>query len=126
MPVYTGDKFGFGKGPSGSDGAPASAGEAFFPEPGQFDWVCPAGVTSVCAVCIGGGGGSTRDEMGGSGGGGLGYKNNISVTPGNTYKVQVGSGGVGYKIEEIVLEESIQKISATEIRRKMREEGKLK
>ena len=34
--------------------------------------------------------------------------------------------GVGYKIEEIVLEESIQKISATEIRRKMREEGKLK
>ena len=34
--------------------------------------------------------------------------------------------GVGYKIEEIVHEESIQKISATEIRRKMREEGKLK
>ncbi len=95
MPVYTGDKFGFGKGPSGSDGAPASAGEAFFPEPGQFDWVCPAGVTSVCAVCIGGGGGSTRDEMGGSGGGGLGYKNNIAVTPGETYKIQVGAGGAG-------------------------------
>ena len=34
--------------------------------------------------------------------------------------------GVGYKIEEIVLSESIQKISATKIRKKMREKGKLK
>ena len=34
--------------------------------------------------------------------------------------------GVGYKIEEIVLSEEIQKISATKIRAKMREEGKLK
>ena len=33
---------------------------------------------------------------------------------------------VGYKIEEIVLDEKIQKISATKIRAKMREEGKLK
>ena len=34
--------------------------------------------------------------------------------------------GVGYKIEEIVLSEEIQKISARKIRAKMREEGKLK
>ena len=34
--------------------------------------------------------------------------------------------GVGYKIEEVVLPEEIQKISATEIRAKMREDGKLK
>ena len=34
--------------------------------------------------------------------------------------------GVGYKIEEIVLPEKIQKISATKIRDKMRKEGKLK
>ena len=34
--------------------------------------------------------------------------------------------GVGYKIEEIVLSEEIQKISATKIRAKMREDGKLK
>jgi len=97
MPVYTGDKFGFGKAPaSGSGGSGGDGtGEAFFPEPGQYDWVCPAGVTSVCVVCVGGGGGATMDEQGGGGGGGLGYKNNISVTPGNTYKVQVGSGGVG-------------------------------
>ena len=97
MPVYTGDKFGFGKAPaSGSGGSGGDGtGEAFFPEPGQYDWVCPAGVTSVCVVCVGGGGGATMDEQGGGGGGGLGYTNNISVTPGNTYKVQVGSGGVG-------------------------------
>ena len=34
--------------------------------------------------------------------------------------------GVGYKIEEIILDEETQKISATKIRAKMREEGKLK
>jgi len=33
--------------------------------------------------------------------------------------------GVGYKIEEVVLPEEIQKISATKIRAKMREDGKL-
>ena len=34
--------------------------------------------------------------------------------------------GVGYKIEEIVLSEEIQKISATKIRKELREKGKLK
>jgi len=34
--------------------------------------------------------------------------------------------GVGYKIEEIFLSEEIQKISATKIRKEMRETGKLK
>ena len=34
--------------------------------------------------------------------------------------------GVGYKIEEVVLPEEIQKISATKIRAKMREDGDLK
>ena len=33
--------------------------------------------------------------------------------------------GVGYKIEEIVLEEDIQKISATNIREEMRKDGRL-
>jgi len=33
--------------------------------------------------------------------------------------------GVGYKIEEIVLSEEIQKISATNIRSRLRQEGKL-
>ena len=34
--------------------------------------------------------------------------------------------GVGYKIEEIILPEEIQKISATKIRKELREKGKLK
>jgi len=34
--------------------------------------------------------------------------------------------GVGYKIEEIIMPDEIQKISATKIRAKMREDGKLK
>jgi len=34
--------------------------------------------------------------------------------------------GVGYKIEEVVLPEHIQKISATKIRKAMREKGDLK
>ena len=33
--------------------------------------------------------------------------------------------GVGYKIEEIVLDQKTQEISATKIRKKMREQGKL-
>ena len=34
--------------------------------------------------------------------------------------------GVGYKIEEILLSDKIQDISATKIRKKLREQGKLK
>ena len=54
-------------------------------------WVCPAGVTSISIVCIGagarlGGNGSSH----GGGGGGLGWKNNITVSPGTSYSVQVG------------------------------------
>ena len=54
------------------------------------------------------------------------YKNRIkiSLVP-NITNICYGRG-VGYKIEEIVLSEEIQKISATKIRAKMREEGKLK
>ncbi len=48
----------------------------------------------------------------------------ISLVP-NITNICYGRG-VGYKIEEIVLEENIQKISATDIRKKMREKGVLK
>ena len=33
-------------------------GEAVYDIPGTYSWTCPDGVTSVCAVAIGGGGGS--------------------------------------------------------------------
>lgn len=68
-------------------------GQQAYTSAGSFYWTAPAGVTSVCVVCVGGGGGAAA---GGSGGGGeLRYKNNISVTPGTSYLVNVGIGG-GY------------------------------
>ena len=53
------------------------------------------------------------------------YKNRIKVTlvP-NITNICYGRG-VGYKIEEIVLEEKFQQISATKIREQMRKDGKL-
>ena len=54
------------------------------------------------------------------------YKNRvkISLVP-NITNICYGRG-VGYKIEEIVLDEKTQQISATKIRAQMRKEGKLK
>jgi len=54
------------------------------------------------------------------------YKNRFKVmlVP-NITNICYGRG-VGYKIEEIVLSDEIQKISATNIRKKMREKGELK
>jgi len=70
---------------------------------GTYSWTCPADVTSVCVVCIGGGGGSSPGDQHWNGsnynggvsgaGGGLGWKNNISVTPGQSYTVVVGDYG---------------------------------
>ena len=54
------------------------------------------------------------------------YKNRVKITlvP-NITNICYGRG-VGYKIEEIVLDEKTQQISATKIREQMRKEGKLK
>ena len=61
---------------------------------GTHSWTAPAGVTSICVVCVGGGAGGTGTLIGG-GGGGLGWKNNITVAPGSSYTVVVGAGGQG-------------------------------
>lgn len=70
-------------------------GQAEYTTVGTYSWTAPAGVTSVCAVCVGAGGGPMAN--GGvataAGGGGLGWKNNIPVTPGQSYTVTVGAGG---------------------------------
>ena len=65
-------------------------GNAEWTTGGTYSWTCPAGVTSVCAVCVGSGGGQRS-----GGGGGLGWKNNIPVTPGQSYTVEVGAGTQG-------------------------------
>lgn len=76
-------------------GPPTPPGQQEFITAGTYAWTAPAGVTSVCVVCVGGGGGGRYwfVDRGGGGGGGLGWKNNISVTPGQTYTVVVGVGG---------------------------------
>tara|TARA_Y100000817_G_scaffold288709_1_gene258133 strand:- start:47 stop:451 length:405 start_codon:yes stop_codon:yes gene_type:complete len=53
------------------------------------------------------------------------YKNRFKIilVP-NVTNICYGRG-VGYKIEEIILSEEIQAISATKIRKKLREDGKL-
>ena len=63
----------------------------------KHQWLCPSGVTSVCVVAVGAGG-SGGNAVGYAGaGGGLGWKNDISVTPGTIYTVQVGGNGTeGY------------------------------
>ena len=73
-------------------GGGVAPGQQAYTTAGTFTWVCPAGVTSVSVVCVGGGG--DTGGLPGPGGGGLGYKNNYSVTAGNSYTVVVGASNV--------------------------------
>ena len=73
-----------------------------FTTPGINTWTVPAGVTSITVEAWGGGGAgggynSVADAGAGGGGGGGAYTKatNVAVTPGNTYNVVVGAGGVG-------------------------------
>ena len=70
------------------------AGQEEFLTPGSYTWVCPPGVTKVSACCVGGGGGGYGSWANPAGsGGGLGWKNDIAVTPGSSYTVVVGAQG---------------------------------
>jgi len=73
---------------------PANIGSQSYTTPGTYSWVAPAGVTAVSVVAVGGGGLGCQSNIGSAGGsgGGLGYKNNYSVTPTNSYTVVVGRG----------------------------------
>jgi hypothetical protein len=82
---------------------PPTPSGILYSTPGTYSWTCPAGVTSVSVVAIGGGGAggyaigfpgnATPRSPGGGGGGGLGWKNNIAVSAGTVYTVVVGAGG---------------------------------
>jgi hypothetical protein len=63
-------------------------GESSYTTAGTYSWTCPSGVTSVSVVAVGAGG--TGGAYGGSAGS-LAYKNNIAVTPGQSYTVVVGA-----------------------------------
>ncbi len=88
---------------------PPPSNTVTFTTPGTYEytWTAPTGVTQVHATVVGGGGGGAGgqapDDDGGcdcilgSGGGAGGAQINetISVTPGQTYQVIVGRGGLG-------------------------------
>lgn len=77
----------------------SDSGQLAYTSPGTYSFVCPANVFQVHVVCVGGGGGGWQSQSGayGGGGGGLAWRNNISVTPGESYTVTVGAGG-GYAV----------------------------
>ena len=59
----------------------------------RYTWIVPAGVTSICAVAIGGGsGGAWQWSSDGAGGAGLAWMNGIEVTPGEMLEIAVGLG----------------------------------
>lgn len=79
----------------------AGPGQMAFTTPGTYDFVVPGGVYFLCGVGIGAGGGgwiNTFKDTGhwgsSGGGGGLGWKNQIPVTPGEHLTVVVGQVGV--------------------------------
>ena len=63
---------------------------------GTYTFTVPLGVTLITVECVGGGGaGASINTVGAGGGGGGGAfaTSNISVIPGATYSIIVGSGG---------------------------------
>jgi hypothetical protein len=71
-----------------------ASGQIAYTSPGTYSFVAPAGVTSVSVVAVGSSGtqNNTNWSSGGAGGG-LGWSNNISITPGQSYTVVVGNVG---------------------------------
>ena len=56
-----------------------STGQALYETPGIHYWTCPANVTTICVVCVGGGGGDTHTHgAGGQGQNSWFYYNNIA------------------------------------------------
>ena len=67
-----------------------ASGEAVFTTPGTIQWTVPDGVFAVSAVAIGAG--ASSFQYGGNGAG-LGWKNDIPVTPGDVITIVVGAAG---------------------------------
>jgi hypothetical protein len=67
--------------------------------PGTYTYTIPACVNSIVVECWGaggGGGGNSTTQYGAGGGGGGAYsKSTLTVTPGATFTVTVGAGGLG-------------------------------
>lgn len=73
----------------------ASATVTTYTTPGTTSWVAPTGITSVSYLVVAGGAGGGSGYGGGGGGAGGVLTGTLSVTPGASYTVTVGSGGAG-------------------------------
>ena len=78
----------------GAGNWPRFNGESTYLVEGTYTFVAPANITSVSVLCIGSSQTWANSAKYGRGGGGLGYKNNISTTPGSSYTVVVGTDGI--------------------------------
>jgi hypothetical protein len=61
-------------------------------------WTAPSGVTAAQVILVGaggGGGGGSDASAGGGGAGGVVAVQNINVTPGTSYQLNIGAGGQG-------------------------------
>jgi hypothetical protein len=72
-------------------------GQIEYTIPGTYSWVAPAGVSNISVLAVGAGGGGYqggpgRYSGGGGGGGALVWVNNVAVTSGTTYSINVGAG----------------------------------
>jgi hypothetical protein len=85
-----------------SSSSAVSVGQSAYTTAGTYTFTVPSDITTISAVVVGGGGGGAGADNaqirnatnGGGGGGGLAY-GTISVTPGETLTITVGTGGNG-------------------------------
>jgi hypothetical protein len=70
-----------------------SVKQAIYTTPGLNTFVVPPSVNNISVCVLGAGGSGGGNFGGGGGGGGLAYVNNLSVTPGSVFKLNVGLGG---------------------------------
>ena len=61
---------------------------------GSSTWACPPGVSEIEYLLLAGGGGGGTFAAGGGGAGGIRLGSGFPVTAGQTYTINVGSGGV--------------------------------
>tara|TARA_R100000152_G_scaffold1745_2_gene595 strand:- start:1448 stop:2356 length:909 start_codon:yes stop_codon:yes gene_type:complete len=71
-------------------------GQQSYGSAGSYSFTVPDGVTSISCVCVGAGsgGGIANVQDRGGPGGGLSYRNNVSVSPGQTINIIVGDRGI--------------------------------
>jgi hypothetical protein len=80
--------------------APPPQGQSLFSSPGTYTFTVPARVNTISAVAVGGGGGGSYIwSYGAGGGGGTAWIAGLPVTPGETFTVEVGSGGSTWSYE---------------------------